>query len=47
MKLLESHPDFRIVLYLEKGWGYHQDVTACMKDTHFKDNFFLGKYDHK
>lgn len=47
LKLLETHPDFRVVLYLEKGWDYHQDVTACMKDTHFQDKFFFGKYDHK
>jgi SAM-dependent methyltransferase len=47
LKLLESHPDFRVIVYLEKGWDHHQDVIACMKDTHFSDNFFQGKYDYK
>jgi SAM-dependent methyltransferase len=37
MRLLESHQDFRIILYLEKGWDHHQDVVACFKDTRFKE----------
>jgi SAM-dependent methyltransferase len=47
LKLLESHPHFKVIHYLEKGWDHHQDVIACMKDTHFSDIYFQGKYDHK
>jgi len=47
LKFLETNPNFRIILYLEKGWDYHQDVIACMKDIHFQDIYFSGQYDYK
>lgn len=37
---LELFSDLSIVMFLEKGWDHHQDVTVCYKDITFENKFF-------